>query len=161
MRSLVVYLISYTRYAHTHTHSRSKRQLQISPSVYEKPRETTHWKKVALHIQREKSVKSSCTVEKSKKKKTKLVSRSVRVVSFIFRKFFFRKHFLFIQRSCSSTSGRHQQNEVKILIYSIAKSVNWEKMAQNVSPDQSHSSNLTKQSDETSTAKDNHAVSKR
>lgn len=34
-------------------------------------------------------------------------------------------------------------------------------MAQNVNPDQSHSSNLSKQSDETCTVKDNHAVSKR
>lgn len=37
-----LYLISYTRYALTHTRAPSKRQLQISPSVYEKPRETTH-----------------------------------------------------------------------------------------------------------------------
>lgn len=34
-------------------------------------------------------------------------------------------------------------------------------MAQNISPDQSQSSNLSKQNDEAVTIKDNHAVSKR
>lgn len=34
-------------------------------------------------------------------------------------------------------------------------------MAQNVSPDSPHSSNLAKQNDEAVTVKDNHAVSKR